>query len=1076
MKLKFANALSLALIMAMLFTSIGMADQLTPDADILVANNQATKNLGTVAPGAVVTTPVSFILECNGNKHVDNGQTVNLSFTLAGSTVPAGGSLSATNATIGPIPAGWPDDGDNCPSPAPAPISDNGDSTATITAPSSAGTYNYVVAFTRNIAAPDISGGNTTVTFTLTVSAPANTAPSLSLPGNIVAEAISGAGAVVSYSASATDAEDNPDPTPSCSPASGSTFPIATTTVNCSVTDSGGMSASGSFSVTVQDTTAPVIGAHADINTEATSGTGAVVSYTSPATSDAVDGAGTASCAPASGGSFALGNTTVTCNATDAHGNAAIATTFVVHVLDTVGPVLSLPADITTEATGPLGAAVSYTASASDLVDGPVTPSCSPSSGSTFALGTTSVGCSATDAHSNTSNGSFNVTVQDTTAPTIDPHGDETQEAASAAGAVVTYSSPATHDLVDGDGVAACLPASGSTFGLGDTTVNCNASDSAGNDAVQTSFIVHVVDTTDPVITFVSRTAANGNGWNNGDVTVNWSCSDTVGVVSDSVSETVSAEGANQSATGTCEDTSGNTASNEQTGINIDKTAPSISAQRDTAANANGWNNADVASSYTASDTLSGLDSPDSGSFTFTLEGAGQSHIFTVSDKAGNSASATVSGVNIDKTAPSLSGAATTSANGNGWYNGDVTIDWTCSDGLSGIDGSCPVDSVITGEGNNLSAGASVSDLAGNSANATVSGIKIDRTKPTIAAAATTSPNGNGWYNANVTVQFTCSDALSGIPAGTCPTDQILNTEGAAVASTAQTVTDAAGNTSDSSNVVTVKIDKTAPTASASASPAPNVNGWNKTNVTVSFNGNDGSGSGIDFCDANVLLSTEGAGQSASGTCTDKAGNVSPSAAATGINIDKTNPAVSLVGGPANGGSYYFGSVPAAPTCSASDILSGLDGSCSVSGYSGAVGPHTITTSAMDKAGNSASASASYTVLAWTLNGFYQPVDMGRVNIAKNGSTVPLKFEVFAGSTELTNTSIVSTFIQQESCVSLTADDIESYATGGTSLRYDTTGGQFIFNWQTPKVVGGCYKVTLTLQDGRQIFADFKLK
>src|SRR5215211_6186099 len=104
MKNKFSMAMSLALIMAMLFNSLALADQITPDADVLLANNQATRNLGTVAPGAVVTAPVSFLLECNGQKHVDNGQTVSLAFDLLGSTVPAGGSLTATAATIGPIP------------------------------------------------------------------------------------------------------------------------------------------------------------------------------------------------------------------------------------------------------------------------------------------------------------------------------------------------------------------------------------------------------------------------------------------------------------------------------------------------------------------------------------------------------------------------------------------------------------------------------------------------------------------------------------------------------------------------------------------------------------------------------------------------------------------------------------------------------------------------------------------------------------------------------------------------------------------------------------------------------------
>lgn len=99
----------------------------------------------------------------------------------------------------------------------------------------------------------------------------------------------------------------------------------------------------------------------------------------------------------------------------------------------------------------------------------------------------------------------------------------------------------------------------------------------------------------------------------------------------------------------------------------------------------------------------------------------------------------------------------------------------------------------------------------------------FDKTPPTISAAPTTSPNGtNGWSTGNVTVHFTCTDVgaiQSGIPAGACPPDQVLSTEGAAVSSTPQTVTDAAGNTSDPSNVVTVKIDKTPPTITCAASP-----------------------------------------------------------------------------------------------------------------------------------------------------------------------------------------------------------------------------------------------------------------
>ena len=197
------------------------------------------------------------------------------------------------------------------------------------------------------------------------------------------------------------------------------------------------------------------------------------------------------------------------------------------------------------------------------------------------------------------------------------------------------------------------------------------------------------------------------------------------------------------------------------------------------------------------------------------------------------------------------------------------------------------------------------------------------------------------------------------------------------------------------------------------------------------------------------------------------------------FNIDQIPPTVSLVGGPADGETYYFGFVPAAPTCEASDALSGLDGACSVSGYSNAVGTHTVTASVSDKAGNSASASATYEVLAWTLSGFYQPVDMGGVfNRVKGGSTVPLKFEIFAGPMELTSTSYMASLLAKtvECSSNITIDDVELTATGGTSLRYDETAGQFIYNWQTPKKPGYCYSVTMTTKDGSTLKAFFLLK
>jgi hypothetical protein len=144
------------------------------------------------------------------------------------------------------------------------------------------------------------------------------------------------------------------------------------------------------------------------------------------------------------------------------------------------------------------------------------------------------------------------------------------------------------------------------------------------------------------------------------------------------------------------------------------------------------------------------------------------------------------------------------------------------------------------------------------------------------------------------------------------------------------------------------------------------------------------------------------------------------------------------------------------------------------------VGDHTMKATATDKAGNSATATAAYTVRKLTLNGFFQPVDMGGVvNTVKGGSTVPLKFRVYDRGTEIKSTTIVTSIKQAAVPCNATAteDAIEEIVSAGaSSLRYDTTAGQFVQNWKTPTGAGTCYKVTLTTVDDSSIAAVFKLK
>jgi DNA-binding beta-propeller fold protein YncE len=160
------------------------------------------------------------------------------------------------------------------------------------------------------------------------------------------------------------------------------------------------------------DTTPPALVAPADISVDATSASGAVVSYTTPTAVDDVDGAVPVDCVPASGSTFPVGTTTVTCTASDSAGNTSTATFTVTVRPDTTAPVLTVPSNITVDATSPAGTAVGYTASAVDNVDGTVPVSCTRSSGAIFPIGTTTVTCTATDSSGNSSSAVFTVTVR----------------------------------------------------------------------------------------------------------------------------------------------------------------------------------------------------------------------------------------------------------------------------------------------------------------------------------------------------------------------------------------------------------------------------------------------------------------------------------------------------------------------------------------------------------------------------------------------------------------------------------------------------------------------------------------
>ena len=234
--------------------------------------------------------------------------------------------------------------------------------------------------------------------------------PVISAPSELTAEATTALGALVSWDATATDAVDGPVPV-DCAPMSPAQFLLdIDTTVSCSAKNAAGETATASFVVKVRDTTPPTLCALPNVKIGTNAGAGAFVTFATCA-SDLVDGSDPVTCDHPSGSFFPVGNTVVTCSATDAHGNSSPRSRFTVSVGDTTPPVLRLPADITVTATSRLGARVSYVATATDNVDPHPTVACVPPSGAQFPLGTTKVLCTATDASGNQGKGSFQVRV-----------------------------------------------------------------------------------------------------------------------------------------------------------------------------------------------------------------------------------------------------------------------------------------------------------------------------------------------------------------------------------------------------------------------------------------------------------------------------------------------------------------------------------------------------------------------------------------------------------------------------------------------------------------------------------------
>lgn len=263
-----------------------------------------------------VTLPSQPVANAGTNQNVTAGTTVTLNGS--GSSDPDGQPLTFFwTQTVGP----------------PVNLNNAHSATPTFTAPA----VSTDTILTFQLIVNNGTTGSVPATVDVTVRPATDTTPPvLNLPANITAEATSPAGAVVTYAVSANDQVDGAV-TPVCTPAPGSIFALGTTNVSCSATDKTGNTASGSFSITVRDTTPPTIVGSASpaANTNGWRNSAVTVSFTC---ADTVSGI--AACtAPQSLGEGA--NQSFNGTASDNAGNTASATVAGINV-DLTAPAVSV--------------------------------------------------------------------------------------------------------------------------------------------------------------------------------------------------------------------------------------------------------------------------------------------------------------------------------------------------------------------------------------------------------------------------------------------------------------------------------------------------------------------------------------------------------------------------------------------------------------------------------------------------------------------------------------------------------------------------------------------------------------
>jgi gliding motility-associated-like protein len=862
--------------------------------------------------------------------------------------------------------------GDNCPG-------------ETVAQAPPAGTVVGVGSTTITLTVTDAVGNTADCTFDVVVSD--NIIPTIACPANQAGSVDASCNfTLLDYTGLATSGDNCPGETVSQAPPAGTVVGAGSTTVTLTVTDAVGNTANCTFDVVVSDNTDPTITCPANQtgNVDASCNF-TLLDYTGLATTgDNCPGETVAQAPPA--GTIISGSGTVqtiTLTVTDAAGNTADCT-FDVTLDDVTPPTVTCPANSNENVDANCDFTIpDYTGSAT------ITDNCDPApvvvqvppAGTVISGHNTvqTITITATDADGNSANCTFDITLQDVTAPTITCPGNQTETPDAACQfTLVDYTGLAvTADNCAGAVTVAQTPPPATVI-VGTTTITLTATDAAGNTASCT-FDVLLDDTTPPTITCPGNTTENVDANCDftlpdytGLATANDNCGVPTVTQAPPAGTIISGSGTMQTITLTATDANGNTADCTFDVTLDDVTPPTVTCPANSNENVDA--NCDFTiPDYTGSATITDncdpapvvVQAPPAGTV-ISGHGTVQTITITATDADGNSANCTFDITLQDVTAPTIT------CPGNQTETPDASCQFTLLDytGLAVTADNCagavtvaqtpPATTVIVGT---TTITLTATDAAGNTASCTFDVVLDDTTPPTI-----TCP-GNTTENVDANCDFTLPDYTGlatandncGVPTVTQapPAGTVISGSGT-VQTITLTATDANGNSANCTFDVTLA-DVTPPSVTCPANSNENVD----ANCDFTIPDYTGSATITDNCDpAPVVVQAPPAGTIISGhntvqtitiTATDADGN---SANCTfDITLqDVTAPTITCPGNQTEtpDASCQFTLLDYTALAVTADNCGGVTVTQSPAAASVIVGTTTITLTATDAAGNTA--------------------------------------------------------------------------------------------------------------------------